>query len=610
MAHFVFGFLIMVVLLWTTAAPAQLIDRTQQPSTTHEGIAESFAQEIGPGVPSPGRGDITLPGSSAFIISRDPFRSIRRGRQLFQRKFTQVEGQGPRLEDGTGDVSANLDRAAGLADSCAGCHGRPRGAAGFGGSVATRPDSRDAPHLFGLGLKEMLADEITADLRAIGALAITEAQANQQPATKLLTSKGIAYGSLTATPSGTVDTTNVHGVNTDLRVRPFLAHGGKISTREFIVGASQAEMGLHAVVPDLAIARSGGRVTTPGGMVLDGALDELEAPPTNDPPADLDGDEVTNEVPASIVDHFEFHLLNDFKPATYEQTRETGKGGKLLDDSRHTACHIPHLRIAYDRRVVDVDTAFDPGKGGFNGLSATATPLFSTSDDGKGFPPLTRPPLGTFLVKNVFTDFKRHDLGPNFSGRNYDGTPQREFLTTPLWGVGSTAPYGHDGRSITLKEVILRHGGEALSSAQALADVSARNQERALAFLNSLVLFPTDETSSNLDPANPATPCFPHFGHGNIKLPVSFNVPNDLEWKEKKIAANTLATAAKAERPVKTNSSHVKHGGGERTGMWNASHTVRYHSHTFGILSLIYPRFPPFVSRRVIAWHTHATPKK
>jgi hypothetical protein len=51
---------------------------------------------------------------------------------------------------------------AGLADSCATCHGRPRGSAGFGGNVVTRPDSRDAPHLFGAGLKEMLADEISS----------------------------------------------------------------------------------------------------------------------------------------------------------------------------------------------------------------------------------------------------------------------------------------------------------------------------------------------------------------------------------------------------------------------------------------------------------------
>ena len=36
-----------------------------------------------------------------------------------------------------------------------------------------------------------------------------------------LLSKGISYGTLTAHPDGSVDTSNVDGVNTDLRVRPF-----------------------------------------------------------------------------------------------------------------------------------------------------------------------------------------------------------------------------------------------------------------------------------------------------------------------------------------------------------------------------------------------------
>jgi len=36
-------------------------------------------------------------------------------------------------------------------------------------------DSRDSPHLFGIGLREMLADEITADLRAIRASAAAQA---------------------------------------------------------------------------------------------------------------------------------------------------------------------------------------------------------------------------------------------------------------------------------------------------------------------------------------------------------------------------------------------------------------------------------------------------
>jgi hypothetical protein len=38
-------------------------------------------------------------------------------------------------------------------------------------------------------------------------------------------------------------------------------------------------------------------------------------------------------------------------------------------------------------------------------------------------------------VSNIFTDFKRHDLGPAFHERNYDGTLQKLFLTTALWGL-------------------------------------------------------------------------------------------------------------------------------------------------------------------------------
>lgn len=89
------------------------------------------------------------PNSSVYIISRDPFRSIRRWRQLFQRKFTQAQGQGPNEGDGLGDINTNLVIGAGLSDSCALCHGRPRGSAGAGGNVVTRPDSRDSTHLEG-----------------------------------------------------------------------------------------------------------------------------------------------------------------------------------------------------------------------------------------------------------------------------------------------------------------------------------------------------------------------------------------------------------------------------------------------------------------------------
>jgi hypothetical protein len=171
--------LIAALAFFSPLVQAQLIDNNQAPNTAKAGINKSLANEIGPG-----RGDLMTPNSSLFIINRDPFRSVRRGRQIFQRKFLRAQGQGPANNDGTGNINLTGGIGAGLSDSCAGCHGRPRGSAGAGGDVATRPDSRDAPHLFGLGLKEMLADEMTSDMRAIRAGAIADAKKTGQAVTR------------------------------------------------------------------------------------------------------------------------------------------------------------------------------------------------------------------------------------------------------------------------------------------------------------------------------------------------------------------------------------------------------------------------------------------
>src|SRR5262249_38397063 len=123
----------------------------------------------------------------------------------------------------------------------------------------------------------------------------------------------------------------------------------------------------------------------------------------------------------------------------------------------------------------------------------------------------------------------RHDLGPGFYERSYDGTIRTEFMTLPLWGIGSTAPYGHDGRSINLMEVILRHGGEARGARDEFANLSTTNQVALIEFLNSLVLFPPDDPASNLDPGNRGAMYFPQFGHGSLKLTVLFNDPTNIE---------------------------------------------------------------------------------
>ena len=102
-------------------------------------------------------------------------------------------------------------------------------------------------------------------------------------------------------------------------------------------------------------------------------------------------------------------------------------------------------------------------------------------------------------------------------------------MTEPLWGVGSTSPYGHDGRSINLHEVILRHGGEAESARRRYLSAGSTGQHALQSFLESLVLFPPDDTASNLNPGDPTAAGFPQQAHGSIRLPVLFLDPTDLE---------------------------------------------------------------------------------
>ena len=549
----------------TGGASAQLRDVTQNTDIlatpghpgASAGIGRSYADQIGPAPNT--HGDVNTPNTSAYIISRDPARAIRRGRQIFQRKFTFAQGNGPTTDDGLGSSGADVSRSAGFADSCAACHGRPRGSAGFGGDVATRPDSRDAPHLFGLGLQEQLAEEITAELRAIRAEAVLIAGLINQPVTRTLTSKGISFGSLTANPNGTVDGSGVVGINQDLRVRPFFFQGGTVSIREFLVGAFNAEMGLESPDIDLIAAQTG-PVTTPSGMVLDGTLDFVENAPVQSPTADVDLDGVVNEIPVPIVDFEEFYLLHYFKAAIGKPSQEATLGRILFTQIGCSSCHVPNLTIDSDRRVADVETVYNPALGNpFNNMFATAT-LFAVPDPavpaivGTGSTEMPQHPQGllpaggAFVVRNFFADFKRHNLGPNFAERNYanfvaqvsgfgpgpgaplpvEPPPVPPFgfvvahITEPLWGVGDTPPYGHDGRSGNLDDIILRHGGEAATQRAAYVALPPFAQVWLQQFLRTLVLFGPDDVASNLAPAVPETEGFPQIGHGSIALSAIF----------------------------------------------------------------------------------------
>lgn len=488
-----------------------------------------------------GQGDIHTPYSSIYVIKRDPARSIRRGRQLFQRKFTIQEGVGPRVNSSSsGDIVAQRALGAGFADSCAACHGRPRGSAGHGGDVATFPDSRDAPHLFGLGLIEMLADEMTADLRRIRAQALHEASGRRTgkdaspgasrgraTVTRRLTSKGIDFGQITVLRNGRVDTSGVRGVDADLRVRPFFHHGATVSIREFIIGALNAEMGLQAWDPILCAVTDPDEpqaVTSPAGFAFDPALDTFERPPACSAAEDADGDGVAGEVDPALVDHLEFYLLNYFKPGQYRASARARQGLQLMEKIGCTSCHVRDLELRQDRRVADVETIYDPQRGVFNDLFAEVYPLFGPLEDEDPYPQLL-PIGGKFVVENVFTDLKRHDLGPEFAERDFDGSRITSHVTEPLWGVGTSAPYGHDGRSVNLDSVIRRHGGEAARVTRAYLSLSDDEQSKIGDFLQTLVLFPPDDTASSLNPGVPGSddPQDPD-NHGNINLGLLFQI--------------------------------------------------------------------------------------
>jgi CxxC motif-containing protein (DUF1111 family) len=239
---------------------------------------------------------------------------------------------------------------------------------------------------------------------------------------------------------------------------------------------------------------------------------------------------VVNEIPTSIVDFMEFYLLHYFKAGTGQTSTDSQTGRQLLSNLGCTSCHVPDLTINKDRRVADVETRYDPAQGNpFNRLFATATLQLTAVPDGTGHPDLKKPNLAPFVVRNIFTDFRRHDLGPNFHERDYNGTVRREMMTTPLWGVGNTGPYGHDGRSMNLRDVILRHGGEAQTARDRFANAGSTAQRQVVEFLNTLVLFPPDDTASNLQPRAPTTPGYPQFGHGSIRLTALFNDQTDIE---------------------------------------------------------------------------------
>ena len=87
----------------------------------------------------------------------------------------------------------------------------------------------------------------------------------------------------------------------------------------------------------------------------------------------------------------------------------------------------------------------------------------------------------------VYTDLLLHDMGPELAdGIEMGFANGQEVRTAPLWGVGVTGPYLHDGSALTLQEAIERHGGEGAESARSFRASSVKIRT-VITFLKSLV---------------------------------------------------------------------------------------------------------------------------
>jgi len=440
------------------------------------------------------------------------------GDTLFSLPFNALDGGGanvgngqrftrlPRADlAGAGQWAAHTpSRATGPnAQSCVQCHNSPiEDGAGTAANLVVRDPlhsknvgqmvTRDTPHVFGLGATQRLAEEMTARLRTIRQDAINAAKSGGADVTRDLVAKGVGFGQITGRPDGTADTSAVRGVAADLIVRPFQWKGSVAFIRDFVRGAAHNELGMQPVE-----------------LTGDGV--------------DGDGDGVVNEMLIGDITGLTIYQAAQPRPVTRTELAELGlipalstaerdainRGRDVFRTVGCAVCHVPSLTL--DSPIFKEPSsmaAFRDAKlpAGQDPIPRNLDPAFPVSFDLTQDHPDNiirdsagniRRRLGSFdkdgsgkAVIRLFGDLKRHDMGPRLAESiDEAGTGASMWLTRNLWGVGSTAPYLHDGRATTLTEAILEHGGEGAAARDAFRALVEGSQKDLIAFLNNLVLF-------------------------------------------------------------------------------------------------------------------------
>lgn len=444
------------------------------------------------------------------------------GDELFETQFNALDGVGAHVGQGlrfTQTPRADLNgpsewanhfpkRITGPnAEACNQCHGSPFDD-GAGRAIHNNvrdpghtgaPSQfivRNTPHTFAAGAVQVLAEEMTEELHAQQLVATEHACTTNQSVTAELSAKGISFGRLMVTPQTTtpctvtIDTSGVAGINPDLVVRPFQWKGVIASVRAFNRDAAHQELGMQAVeIVGEGIDGDG-----------DGVVNELTV-----------GDQTALALYIAAqprpTTRLELATLGLIEPVTADEQRAIVQGGQRFHQVGCTHCHTPQLTIAdpifYEPsqnpayRDLQFPASQDPVGLGVDPMQPISFDLTQDQPDNQitidnrtySLGAFQRLPTGGALIP-LYGDLKRHDMGSELAETiNDEAIPASVFLTENLWGVGSTAPYLHDGRATTLTEAILAHGGEGAPSRTAFVNLAPADQAAIIAFLNNLVLF-------------------------------------------------------------------------------------------------------------------------
>jgi CxxC motif-containing protein (DUF1111 family) len=90
-------------------------------------------------------------------------------------------------------------------------------------------------------------------------------------------------------------------------------------------------------------------------------------------------------------------------------------------------------------------------------------------------------------VIHPFSDFLLHDVGTGdhiVQGGPPDTAPK--LRTVPLWGLRTKSRFMHDLASLTLEQAVRRHAGEARELARNFRQLTDRQRQQLLTFLQSL----------------------------------------------------------------------------------------------------------------------------